>query len=174
MVAMSDPTASDRPAISPRVPFAEEVEAERVGWYVIAELVRTITPEECLIPGYYTDPDWTVRDVVAHLGTWLAEAAIQFERIGAGTYAGHDIDIEAMNAEFLAAMAGQPWTVAWTQANAGRTRMLGEWYALTERTDEAAWWIRKSGPEHYAEHLGRLRAWVEELVARRTAGPGPV
>jgi len=24
-------------------------------------------------------------------------------------------------------------------------------------------WIRKSGAEHYAEHLPRLREWVEEL-----------
>jgi hypothetical protein len=28
----------------------------------------------------------TVADLVAHLGTWLAEAGIQLERIGAGTY----------------------------------------------------------------------------------------
>ena len=33
------------------------------------------------MPGYYRDPDWTVRDVVAHVGTWLAEAQLQFERI---------------------------------------------------------------------------------------------
>ena len=45
--------------------------------------------------------------------------------------------------------------------------MLQEWYALREQTDEAAWWVRKSGPEHYAEHLGRLREWVDELVSRR-------
>lgn len=33
-----------------------------------------------LLPGYYRDPDWSVRDVVAHLGTWLAETQVQFER----------------------------------------------------------------------------------------------
>ncbi len=155
------------------LPFAESLEEERLGWYTLLGLVRAITPEECLVPGYYTDPDWTVRDVVAHLGTWLAEAAVQFQRMNAGTYEGHDVDIEAMNAEFLAAMADQPWTVAWTQANAARTQMLGEWYALAEPTDEAAWWIRKSGPEHYAEHLGRLREWVAELFDRRGDPVGP-
>jgi hypothetical protein len=46
--------------------------------------------------------------------------------------------------------------------------MLGEWYALAEPSDEAAWWIRKAGPEHYAEHLGRLSDWVQELLDRRT------
>jgi hypothetical protein len=151
----------------PNHPYADEIEAERRGWYELASLVRALTPEECMQPGYYRDPDWAVRDVVAHLGTWLAEAEVQFERINAGTYEGHDVDIDGLNATFLAAMADQPWEVAWVQANAGRTLMIQDWYALREPADEAAWWIRKSGSEHYAEHLGRLREWVAELVARR-------
>ena len=171
---MSDPVAqASGPPILAGIPFADAVEAERVGWYAVVDLVRGVTPEECLVAGYYTDPDWSIRDLVAHLGTWLAEAAVQFQRMNAGTYEGHDVDIEAMNAEFLAAMAGQPWTVAWTQAHAGRTRMLEEWYALTEPSEEAAWWIRKSGPEHYGEHLDRLREWVDDLHARRGDDAGP-
>jgi hypothetical protein len=148
--------------------YAAELEAERAGWYEIAGLVRQLTPDECLVPGYYEDPDWTVRDVVAHLGTWLAEAQAQLEQITAGTYEGHDIDIDAMNATFLAAMAGQPWDVAWVQANAGRSRMVDEWSRLRSPTDEAAWWIRKSGGDHYADHVDRLRPWVAELIERRS------
>ena len=148
-------------------PYAAELEAERSGWYEVAGLVRSLTPDECQAPGYYRDPDWAVRDVVAHLGTWLAEAEVQFERMSAGTYAGHDVDIDALNASFLAAMDGQPWEVAWVQANAGRTRMVDEWQRLREPNDEAAWWIRKSGVDHYAEHVGRLREWTAELIARR-------
>jgi hypothetical protein len=147
--------------------YADDVEAERLGWYELTSLVRSLTPDECLTPGYYRDPDWTVRDVVAHLGTWLAEAEVQFEQISAGTYEGHEVDVDALNAAFLAAMAGQPWEVAWVQANAGRTRMVEEWSQLGQPTDEAAWWIRKSGGDHYAEHLGRLREWVAELIDRR-------
>jgi hypothetical protein len=155
------------PVPRPDHPFAAEMEAERRGWYEIADLVRTLTPQECLEPGYQRDPDWTVRDVVAHVGTWLAEAEVQFERMSAGTYDGHDVDVDALNAAFLAAMQGQPWDVAWVQANAGRTRMLHEWYLLHDPTDEAAWWIRKSGGDHYGEHLGRLREWIAELIERR-------
>jgi hypothetical protein len=152
-------------------PYADEIEAERRGWYELVDLVRSLTPEECLEPGYYRDPDWTVRDVVAHLGTWLAEAEVQFERISAGTYEGHEVDVDELNAALLDAMNGQPWEVAWLQANAGRSRMVQEWFALRDPTDEAAWWIRKSGGDHFAEHLDRLREWVAELVARRPAEP---
>lgn len=161
----------ESPTLEPRPehPYAQEIEAERQGWYEVAALVRTLTPEECLEPGYQHDPDWTVRDVVAHLGTWLAEAQSQFEQISARTYKGHDIDVDALNAMFLAAMQGQPWDVAWVQTNAGRTRMVQEWYLLEQPSDEAAWWIRKSGGEHYAEHVGRLREWITELVSRRVS-----
>jgi hypothetical protein len=165
---MTEPAALASSALSAH-PYAAELEAERRGWYEVIALVRSLSPEECVEPGYYRDPDWSVRDLMAHLGTWLAEAEIQFERITAGTYEGHDVDIDALNAALLDAMAGQPWEVAWVQANAARTRMLEEWYALREPSDEAAWWIRKGAAEHFGEHLDRLRDWVAELLTRRAS-----
>jgi hypothetical protein len=147
--------------------YRAETEAERQGWYELVRLVRSLTPEECLVPGYCRDPDWTVRDVVAHLGTWLAETQVQVERIRSGTYEGHDVDVDALNAALLEGMEGQPWEVAWVQAQAARTWMLEAWHALRMPDDEAAWWIRKGAAEHYAEHLDRLREWTEELIARR-------
>jgi Mycothiol maleylpyruvate isomerase N-terminal domain len=155
------------PHLEPSATYEAEIEAERRGWYEMAALVRTLSPDECLEPGYYRDPDWTVRDVVAHLGTWLAEAEIQLERINVDTYEGHAVDIDGLNASFLEAMRDQPWEVAWVQANAGRSRMIEEWFDVVEPSAEAAWWIRKSGGDHYAEHIDRLRDWVAELVSRR-------
>jgi hypothetical protein len=150
-------------------PFRAEIDREREGWYELGRIIRLLTPEECLEPGYYRNPDWTVRDVVAHLGTWLAEAQVQFERMSAGTYEVLGIDVDTLNAELLAGMAGQPWEVAWVQAQAARSWMLTVWYALREPSDEAAWWIRKGAAEHYAEHVDRLREWTEELIARRSS-----
>lgn len=148
-------------------PYRSEIEAERAGWYELLGLVRPLTTKERLEPGYYGDPQWSIRDLVGHIGTWLAEAHIQLERLEAGTYDGHDVDIDGLNATFLEAMRDQPWHVAWVQATAGRSMMLTDWYALGEASDEASWWVRKSAAEHYAEHLGRLREWVDELLARR-------
>jgi len=164
-VAHAHPHAHAHLEASPT--YDVEIDAERRGWYEVAALVRTLSTEECLEPGYYSNPDWAVRDVVAHLGTWLAEAEIQLERLNVGTYEGHTVDIDALNATFLEAMRDQPWEVAWLQANAGRTRMIEEWFDVVEPNDEAAWWIRKSGGDHYAEHVDRLREWVAELVSRR-------
>ncbi len=89
------------------------------------------------------------------------------ERIQAGSYEGHDVDIEALNAQFLESMSDQPWDVACILATSARSRMLQNWAALAQSTDEAAWWIHKSGTEHYAEHIERLVAWVAELISRR-------
>jgi hypothetical protein len=150
-------------------PYRVEIEAERQGWYELASLVRSVPPEECRVPGYNRDPDWTVREVVAHIGTWLAEAQVQFERMSSGTYEDHDVDIDTLNAQLLEAMADQPGEVAWLQANAGRTRMLEEWYRLRDPSEQAAWWIRKGAAEHFAELIDRLREWTSELIGRRSS-----
>jgi hypothetical protein len=156
--AVADPTAR---------PYAQDLDAERDGWYAFVDLTRSLSPEERHRPGYYVDPDWSVRDLVAHVGTWLAEAEIQLERLAAGTYDDVPVDVDVLNARFLEAMGDQAWDVCWVQLNAARTRMLTEWFAQPAANDKAAWWIRKSGSEHYREHLPRLRDWVAELRAGR-------
>jgi hypothetical protein len=151
------------PAVPAGHPFDAEIDAERAGWHALLRLVHSLDPGEIVRPGYYRDPDWSIADLVAHLGTWLAEAGVQLERIAAGTYEPRDLDIDTLNAEFRAAMRGQPWTVILTQAVASRQRMLDVWYALPSRTEAAAWWVAKAGAEQYREHLDRLRSWVSVL-----------
>jgi hypothetical protein len=157
-----DPEGGSRPSA------LAAIDAESTGWYTLVRLVRSLNLEERMEPGYYSDPIWSVRDVVGHLGSWLAEAQVQLERMAGGTYEGHDIDIDALNARLLEAIHGQPWDVTWTQANAAHTRLLQAWADLTSVDDEVAWWIRKSGPDHYGEHLERLTAWATELIGRRS------
>lgn len=157
------------PPVAPGHPFNAEIDAERTGWYELLEIIRSLEPAEIARPGYYRDPDWSVVDVVAHLGAWLAEAGVQLRRIEAATYVPPDIDIDARNAEFRAALSGQPWDVIFTQAQASRHRLLEVWYSLPMRTEAAAWWVAKAGAQHYREHLPRLREWASELHARPPA-----
>jgi hypothetical protein len=50
------------------------------------------------------------------------------------------------------------------QSTAARARMLRAWDTLERSSADAEWWVRKAGPEHYAEHLPRLREWIAELM----------
>jgi hypothetical protein len=115
-----DPSAMAASTTIPSVPvghpFDAEIEDERAGWDELIGLIHSLDPAEIVRPGYYRDPDWSVVDLVAHLGMWLAEAGIQLERIRAGTYERKDVDIDALNAKFLTGMHGQPWSVVLTQA----------------------------------------------------------
>ena len=136
--------------------------AEDAGWNELHTLVDSLTPEEADRPGYYPE-GWSVTDLIGHLGSWLAAAGAVLERIRSGTYRLDEIDIDAWNERFLEAMKGTSFPDAKAQATASRARMLQEWAQLDEVTPDGAFWIRKSGAEHYAEHLPRLREWVAEL-----------
>ena len=148
-----------------------EIDLERARWAEITALTEMLTPGERLAPGYFVDPDWSAKDLIAHLGMWLTEAETQLINIAANSYEPHEFDADRRNAATLAALKDQPWDVVWTQANGARIWMLQAWFALREPGDAANRWVRKAGAEHYGEHLDRLRAWVAELIDLRTRPP---
>lgn len=141
---------------------SELMKAEDAGWDELHALVDSLTLEEAERPGYYPE-GWSASDLLAHIGSWLAAAGAVLERIWAGTYRREEIDIDAWNERFLQAVKGVPFHDVKAQAFAARARMLQAWGELGELTPEAAFWIGKSGAEHYAQHLPRLREWVSEL-----------
>ena len=153
---------------APDIPEAAEVDLEQARWAEITALIDRLTPDERLAPGYFRDPDWSVKDLVAHFGMWLAEAETQLVNIAARSYVPHDFEVDRRNAEALAALKDAPWDVVWSQAIGARAWMLQAWYALRGPSGTASQWVRKAGAEHYGEHLVRLRAWVAELVELRT------
>jgi Mycothiol maleylpyruvate isomerase N-terminal domain len=148
---MSDPRA-----------MADLLGAEEAGWTELRRLFDGFTPEQTETPGYFPE-GWSVKDLIGHLGSWLAEAGIALERIQAGTYRPGELDVDAKNDEFLDAL--RPLTLREThaQAEAARARMLRTLRSLPEVTDNASWWIHKAGPAHYDDHLPRLREWAGEL-----------
>jgi hypothetical protein len=145
------------PALDPAL-LAEE---ER-GWTELHALVDSLPPDRVEEPGYFAE-GWSAKDLIAHIGSWLAEAAAVLERIRFGTYRPGEIDIDATNEAFFEAMHDVSFPVVRTQGAAARSRMLAAWGSLPERSEDADWWIRKSGPDHYQEHLPRLREWAAEL-----------
>jgi mycothiol maleylpyruvate isomerase-like protein len=131
-------------------------------WAELYRLVDGLPEERAGEPGYFEE-GWSAKDLVAHIGSWLAEGGVCLERIRAGTYRAEEIDIDAMNATFVETMRNVPLPVVKSQAIAARSRMLHAWGELDDTPPEAVRWIEKSGPAHYAEHLPRLRDWVAEL-----------
>ncbi len=165
----------------PAVPLDDQAlrrlaEAERAGWEELASLMGLLTPAQALLPGYF-DEGWSAKDLLAHVAGWLAEAGLVLEQIRVGTFVGRDMDVEAMNAAFLEANRPQPLSIVQTEAHASRWRLLHEVHELVDVTGDAAVWLAKAGPEHYAEHLPRLREWVRELEPRASSPgssrPGP-
>jgi hypothetical protein len=130
-------------------------------WTELHTLVDSFPEDEVTTPGYFVE-GWSAKDLVAHLGSWLAEAGVVLERIRFGTYRSDELDIDSMNQQFYEAMKDVPFRTVRAQASAARTRMLRAWGSVDDDAPDADTWIRKAGPEHYAEHLPRLREWVAE------------
>lgn len=130
-------------------------------WDELHALVGSMPPARVDDPGYFAE-GWSAKDLVGHLASWLSEAGVVLERIRVGTYRDEEIDVDAMNVSFLEAMRDVPFRDVRAQGVAARNRMLRAWRSLPQASPEADRWIAKAGPEHYAEHLPRLRRWVEE------------
>ncbi|MET0801083.1 MAG: ClbS/DfsB family four-helix bundle protein [Actinomycetota bacterium] len=129
----------------------------------LLDLIEAMPADSVTAPGYF-DEGWSAKDLLAHIGSWLAEAGAILERIRFGTYHPEEIDIDTMNLAFYEAMKDVPFETVLAQARAARSRMLHAWGSLEHDTPAADLWIRKAGPEHYAEHLPRLREWVAEVT----------
>jgi len=145
-----------------------ELALERRRWGELSDLMASLTPSQAMTAGYFEE-SWSAKDMLAHIGAWLAEAGAVLEQIRSGTFRADEIDIDAMNARFLADMADVPLEIVRIQATASRSRMLSAWASLPRRTTDADGWLRKAGAEHYDEHLPRLREWVVELRRSSTA-----
>lgn len=137
------------------------VEAEKAGWEEIEGLVDSLTPEQAIVPGYL--PGWSVKDFLAHLAGWLSEASLALEQIRAGTFKEGVGDVDARNETFIEANRDQPLPLVQFEVRATRRRLMHHLHDLTEIPPAAEGPLRKAGPEHYAEHLPRLREWVAQL-----------
>lgn len=131
-------------------------------WMRLHSAITHLTPDIAARPGYF-DEGWTAKDAVAHLGTWMAAGAQVLRRVAAGTYQRDEIDVDAENARYLEAMRDVPLDTVRLQATAAHADLLRAWAELSEVTPDAEWWVRKSGPEHIAEHLPRLEEWISEV-----------
>jgi len=143
-------------------PGGRELDGEAESWSRLHAAIDRITPEMAEMPGYFEE-GWSAKDAAAHLGTWMARGATMLRQIASGTYREGEIDVDAENERFLEAMRDIPLATVHLQVAAAHAELLRAWAQLPEVTPAASYWVRKAGPEHVAEHLPRLEAWVNEL-----------
>src|SRR4029079_1560582 len=66
-------------------PYAAAIDLEHERFDELLMLIAGLDAEQRERPGYFTDDNWSVKDLVAHLGSWMAEAQVQLLQIEAGT-----------------------------------------------------------------------------------------
>jgi hypothetical protein len=128
-------------------------------------LLESLPPAQLEQPGYFPE-GWSAKDLMAHIGSWQAEAGLVLQQIRNGTYRDQPVDVEEYNQRFYEANADLPLSVIRAEYHSARIRMLMEWNALQEITPKAEEWFVESGQQHYAEHHPRLQEWAEELRTR--------
>jgi hypothetical protein len=138
----------------------ELMEAEGAGWSELCSFLNSMDAARLEQPG--CEGEWSVKDLMAHLAGWFAETVQVLEQIRYGTYRPFDYDVDELNERFIEANRDQPEPVVRAEMVASRNRMLEEFNLLPELTPVAEEWFRESGPEHYQEHLPRLREWAKE------------
>ena len=142
-----------------------ELPGEAEAWQRLHAAIDRVTPEMAEEVGYFEE-GWTAKDAIGHIGAWMARGATVLRQIAAGTYRADEIDVDAENARYLEALRDIPLETIHLQVAAAHAELLRAWTQLPEVTPDAMYWVHKSGPEHYAEHLPRLESWLEELSHR--------
>lgn len=137
------------------------LQAEKAGWEELEGLVGGLSPEQADISGF--TPEWSVKDFLAHMSGWLAAAGQALEQVKFGTVGSREIDVDSLNDKYVDANRDQPLSVVFFEVSAARRRLLHHLHGLSEIPPRAEASVRKAGPQHYAEHLPRLREWVTEL-----------
>ena len=64
----------------------ELTQADDRGWAVFIGTVESLDDEQLRRDRVLPRPGWSVKDLIAHIGFWMAEAANKLERIRFGTY----------------------------------------------------------------------------------------
>ncbi len=140
------------------------VRDEDEGYEALSSLLARLRPQDLAEPGL--TPEWSVKDLLAHLGCWMAEAAHVIERIRLGTWEETRTDVDDKNREFYDACCDLDTRAVKCELWSARAMLLHAWGALPEVTPAAEEWFVESGPAHYREHLPDLERFVRSRAAR--------
>jgi hypothetical protein len=150
---------------SPHSPRGGLLRAEDAAWAEFRAITDRLNAEQFTRLGY--QEDWSVKDLLAHMACWDAEAAQALEQLRLGTYPGWDRELDDFTRECFDACRDLDLDTVWAQLHSARARMMEELGCLPDEMlprGSVAWeWFEESAITHHDEHLPRLREWVELL-----------
>jgi hypothetical protein len=111
---------------------------------------------------------WSVKDILAHVGSWEQEALKHLPVIAAGGQPGRYADayggIDAFNAQVMAQKGKLTLEVVLQEREATHRRLLEYLHSVPEEVRGERRFrkrLRLDTTHHYDEHAGMIRAWRE-------------
>lgn len=133
---------------------------EDEGWHRLHEVFERI-PHERFEEGTVTPAGWSPKDVMFHVGGWLADCHQVLEQIGEGTFeANAEEDVEGTNQAWFERSRTMAAVDVRAQFEASRQQARAAFGTLSVVTSEAWEWFEESGSLHYAKHVDDLETWL--------------
>ncbi|MGH2514404.1 MAG: maleylpyruvate isomerase N-terminal domain-containing protein [Ktedonobacterales bacterium] len=154
---------------------AEFMERMRTAREALDEAISGLTEDQ--ITQDIVAGEWTVKDILAHLGAWENEAALMVERAARGEDEGPAIaeSVDEWNGRRVSERRRLPLVDVMQEFNEARDRLLTALGAWPEESaplgpgawDESArlWWLT----EHDREHVGAILIYRARLATSQPA-----
>ena len=119
--------------------------------------------------GVGVTPDWSAKDLLAHLAYWERAAAEQVRALDAGTWSPKkrtQEEVLRINREVAKANRATPRHLLREEFNLARSEIASALRVTPvemEETSPLARIVRSQCVRHRGHHLAQLRAWVERL-----------
>ena len=132
---------------------------EESGWVILHDRFTRIAPDRVERPTVGPD-GWSAKDVMFHVGAWLAECAQVLERIREGTFDPTEPEpsTEERNREWAEVSRTMEPGDARAVFEGARQKARECFATLPAMTPDAWTWFEESGPLHYAAHVNDLSA----------------
>lgn len=147
----------------------EILAAEEAAWHELHDVCAKLTDDQWGRAGI--NGGWTVKDLLAHIGCWAAEAARRLECIRAGAPS-KGPDVEAFNAASFEACRDLTVHEVIAMASAAHHRLQEEidLIAPVALSGKVVDMIHECADRHYREHLAQLRAFMTDDIEAGGAG----
>jgi len=136
-------------------------EREREAWARFNSLLGGLVEQEMI--GAKVLDDWTVKDILAHIGSWQARVLDSTTRLVAGQRIETIKDFDALNAAQYERDKDLPLAEARARCGANHDRLIDFLQTLSEEQllghKLMRAWVTNSTYRHLEEHAGAIAMW---------------